>query len=154
MMNSTKLNSWLTLGANIGVIIGLILLVVEIRQNTSASQAQAAQAIIDSSRNFLVGIAMDEEFARLRAAAESSFSSLSESDAYRFTAYTRGNWLYFQNVWIQWDLGVVDDRIWWTVKEIICEIQSRPGNLKEWEKHRAVMDADFAKIVDSCAENL
>ena len=70
-MESTKLNSWLTLAANIGVILGLLLLVVEIRQNTAASRAQTAQAIIDSSRNFLVGIAMDENFARLRESGQS-----------------------------------------------------------------------------------
>ena len=63
-MDSSKLNSWLTLAANIGVLVGLLLLVVEIRQNTAASQAQTAQAIIDSSRNFLVGIAMDSIFPR------------------------------------------------------------------------------------------
>ena len=151
-MDSTKLNSWLTLGANIGVILGLLLLVVEIRQNTAASRAQTAQAIIDSSRNFLVGIAMDEDFARIRAAGGQDASSLSDSDAYRFGAYSRGNWLYFQNVWIQWTLGVVDDRIWWTMREIICEIQSNPGNLQEWEKHRGVLDPEFVGIVDSCTD--
>ena len=149
-MNDNNINKWLTLGANIGVILGLLLLVVEIRQNTTASRAQTAQAIIDSSRNFLVGIAMDDDFARIRQAGQSDIASLSDSDAYRFTAYSRGNWLYFQNVWIQWTLGVVDDRIWWTFKEIICEIQSRPGNLEEWEKHRGVMDEEFVRIVDSC----
>jgi len=149
-VDSSKLNSWLTLVANIGVLLGLLLLVVEIRHNTAASQAQTAQAIIDSSRNFLVGIAMNESFARIRESGESDITNLSDSDAYRFGAYSRGNWLYFQNVWIQWTLGVVDDRIWWTMKEIICEIQSQPGNLEEWEQHRGVMNEEFAKIVDSC----
>jgi hypothetical protein len=149
-VHSDRVNKWLTLGANIGVLLGLLLLVVEIRQNTAASRAQTAQAIIDSSRNFLVGIAMDDDFARIRQTGESDIAGLSDSDAYRFTAYSRGNWLYFQNVWIQWTLGVVDERIWWTLKEIICEIQSEPGNLEEWEKHRGVMDDEFVRIVDSC----
>jgi len=33
-MKSEKLNPWLSLGANVGVVIGLALLVMEIRQNT------------------------------------------------------------------------------------------------------------------------
>lgn len=152
-MDSSKLNSWVTLAANIGVLLGLLLLVVEIRQNTAASRAQTAQAIIDSSRNFLVGIAMDEDFAHIREVGESNLADLSELDASRFSANSRGNWAYFQNVWIQWTLGVVDDRIWWTISQIICEIQSRPGNLEEWEKHRGVMDPEFARIVDSCTTN-
>ena len=32
-MNTEKLNRWLALGANVGVLIGLILLVYEVRQN-------------------------------------------------------------------------------------------------------------------------
>lgn len=151
-MDSSKLNSWLTLAANIGVLLGLLLLVVEIRQNTAASKAQTAQAIIDSSRDFLVEIAMDEEFALLRETGHLDTEELSEVDAIRFTAYSRGNWLYFQNVWVQWTLGVVDDRIWTTMRKIICEMQSKPGYLKEWEKHRVVMDEGFAEIVDSCAK--
>lgn len=149
-MESTKLNSWLTLAANIGVILGLLLLVVEIRQNTAASKAQTAQAIIDSSRDFLLEIAMDEEFALLRTTGHSNIEDLSDLDAIRFTAYSRGNWLYFQNVWVQWTLGVVDDRIWSTMHKIICDIQSDDGNVDEWNKHRMVMDEEFAVIVDSC----
>ncbi len=34
-MNTEKLNRWLTLGANIGVVLGLIVLIVEVRQNAA-----------------------------------------------------------------------------------------------------------------------
>lgn len=37
-MNSDKINKWLTLGANIGVVLGLIVLIVEIRQNASLTR--------------------------------------------------------------------------------------------------------------------
>ena len=39
-MTSEKLNSWLALGANIGVLIGLIVLIVEIDQNTDMMRGQ------------------------------------------------------------------------------------------------------------------
>ena len=32
-MNSQKLNDWLTLAANVGVIAGIVILAIEIRQN-------------------------------------------------------------------------------------------------------------------------
>ena len=50
-MNTNNLNQWLTLGANIGVLIGIILLVVELNQNRemirSQTRHQIAQSIID-----------------------------------------------------------------------------------------------------------
>ena len=41
-MGSEKLGRWLTLGANIGVIAGLILVAVQINQNTAITKAQMA----------------------------------------------------------------------------------------------------------------
>ena len=39
-MNSEKVNTWLSLAAIFGVIVGLMLLMVEIRQNTEMMRAQ------------------------------------------------------------------------------------------------------------------
>lgn len=41
-MNSDKLGRWLTLAANMGVIAGLILVAVQINQNTAITKAQIA----------------------------------------------------------------------------------------------------------------
>lgn len=38
-----RLNRWLTLGANIGVVLGLIILIVEVRQNAALSRATMEQ---------------------------------------------------------------------------------------------------------------
>ena len=43
VVKAENLNSWLSLGANVGVVIGLILLVVEINQNTQLTRAQMNQ---------------------------------------------------------------------------------------------------------------
>ncbi len=47
-MDSDRVNRWLTLVANFGVLIGLLLLVFEIRQNTDMMNAQMAQARADN----------------------------------------------------------------------------------------------------------
>ena len=41
-MDSEKINRWLTLAANVGVIAGLVLVAVQIRQNTEITKAQIA----------------------------------------------------------------------------------------------------------------
>ena len=42
-MNADRVNRWLTLGANIGVLIGIILLLVELDQNRVLARAQIHQ---------------------------------------------------------------------------------------------------------------
>ena len=41
-----RLNQWMTLAANVGVLIGIIFLAYEIRQNTDAVHAQTREAIL------------------------------------------------------------------------------------------------------------
>ena len=48
-MNTDKLNTWLSLGANVGVVIGLMLLIIEINQNTEMMQAQINQSRTDTA---------------------------------------------------------------------------------------------------------
>ena len=48
-MNAEKINSWLTLGANVGVVVGLMLLIFEIGQNTEMMRAQINQSRTDTA---------------------------------------------------------------------------------------------------------
>ncbi len=43
-MDTEKVNHWLTLGANVGVLVGIVFLAVEIRQITASNQSDAYQA--------------------------------------------------------------------------------------------------------------
>ena len=47
-MNTDSVNRWLTLSANVGVVIGLILLLIELDQNSDLVRAQIHQARSDA----------------------------------------------------------------------------------------------------------
>ena len=47
-MNTDSVNKWLTLSANVGVVIGLILLLIELNQNSYFVRAQIHQARSDA----------------------------------------------------------------------------------------------------------
>ena len=48
-MDADSVNKWLTLSANIGVVIGLVLLTIEIGQNTEMMRAQINQSRTDTA---------------------------------------------------------------------------------------------------------
>jgi hypothetical protein len=50
-VNSEKLKSWLALGANFGVLIGLVVLIFEIDQNTDMMRAQMHDSFTASTEN-------------------------------------------------------------------------------------------------------
>jgi hypothetical protein len=60
-MHVDNLNRWPTLGANIGVVVGLALLVVELNQNSELVRAQIHQAQSDNYVSDVMALA-DSEF--------------------------------------------------------------------------------------------
>ena len=58
-MDTDRLNRWIALGANLAVLVGVVALVVEIRTNTAAISAASVQESVNSSREYLLNIALD-----------------------------------------------------------------------------------------------
>ncbi len=56
-MNVDRVNRWLTLGANIGVVLGLIILIIEVRQNASLTRVALETAKNDQLANIELSIA-------------------------------------------------------------------------------------------------
>ena len=57
-METDRLTRWMTLGANFGVLVGLLLLVGEIRQTNSIAKAEAANAL---TQNYLMFMQMHRD---------------------------------------------------------------------------------------------
>ena len=88
-MDTDRLNRWLTLGANVAVLVGLVALVLEIRTNTAAIQAASVQEITSGTREALLTIASDRELSRIVRIGASDRSALDEDEAYRFLLFSR-----------------------------------------------------------------
>jgi len=134
--------------AAVGVIASLIYVGFELSENTAAVRAGTSQAIFDSSREFVLNVAVSDEISRIRSVGSSDLSDLSELEADRFRGLVLGNWIYFQNVWIQWTLGVVDDRVWETYVRIFCAQLEGPGTNQAFLQQKPLFDAEFVAVVD------
>jgi hypothetical protein len=64
-MNSDRLNRWMTLGANVAVLAGIIFLASEMQQNTVATELEAASNFQNNFSQIELFIAGSPEFAEL-----------------------------------------------------------------------------------------
>ena len=80
-MDSNTVNRWLTLGANVGVMVGLILLIVEIDQNSQLVRIQIEQSRSEAYVAWMRQIVEGEHAAPLYAKMD-KFSSLIGSKPY------------------------------------------------------------------------
>ena len=107
-MNADNVNKWLTLSANIGVVLGLVLLIVEIGQNTEMMQAQINQMRADSAMSLQYAYFNSEYLPAIREKI-SSGSELSREEVRRYRSYFRAfNRNQDNNLW-QYNQGYLED---------------------------------------------
>lgn len=109
-MNSDKLGSWLSLIANVGVVIGLIVVVIELRQTQSSLEATAHRDRTESNiTRSMWGIEQGTAEIRRKVLAGDEITPR-ENDILR--ASSRMGLRHFEDLHFQRSLGNVDDETW------------------------------------------
>lgn len=86
-MKTKKVNKWITLIANLGVVGGLVFVGLEIQQNTTQIRADASYSINEALSNLNSAIYNDPIFADIVVRGEENLSSLSLAEQRQFNAY-------------------------------------------------------------------
>jgi len=119
-MSAESINRWLTLGANIGVMIGLILLVVELNQNSELVRAQIHQARSDNYESSMMEIADTEyllpAYKKLIAAGglndAAALDALDSTEKERIRRYAQARLGGYDNLFYQHRAGYLDDEFY------------------------------------------
>ena len=102
-----RLNQQLTLIVNISVVIGIIFLAVELRQNTQAIQAQTRDSITEKQMTYLGWQATSPELAAVLAKGDSAgYPSLSVAEAHQWRGYVGGQMREWENSFYQYEQGL------------------------------------------------
>ncbi len=88
-MNSEKINQRITLAANVGVLIGLIFLALEIRHSSDMAQAQMADSAVAGHNELNFALISDPQVARVFVVGLYEPSNLSDAEAVQFAAFMR-----------------------------------------------------------------
>jgi hypothetical protein len=145
-MDSDKINRWLTLAANIGVLAGIIFLAMELQQNNEILSAQARRDQLDarSAAGALVIANADLSMILFKA---SNGDTLTPFEEYRF-----GRWGYqvFRNWEWQYDEyleGTLSEEdlpvIGWA-----GQFRSHPMLQTVWAERKANLSPEFVQFVD------
>ena len=107
-MEPDKLNRWLTLGANVGVLIGIILLVIELDQNRQMIRAQTRNDISQQLSNRLLLVASNSQLNNVtrRARLGEELSADEERQVYLYQVANLRDW---ENMHYQYRQGMFDE---------------------------------------------
>ena len=144
-----KINTWLNLGANLGVIASIIFLAFQIKQNTSQMQTEASFSINQTLHELNSAIYQDSSFAELYLRGCDSYSNLTEIEKLRFSRYgfEMLNLYIYSNTLKQQELQEIHT----DVSRVIAErFQKNPGLmefLKSIKNEWAASDELYQKLI-------
>jgi hypothetical protein len=136
-MDPEKLNRWLTLVANIGVIAGIIFLGVEIRQNSSMIRAQTRTQLAEEVTELFSVNMNDKDYADVLMRGN-NLGELSAVEQYQYFRH-RNAWLhYWNNVAYQYRMGMYDEAEFaLQMSAIRSDMETFPGLKLHWCENRS-----------------
>jgi hypothetical protein len=148
-MDADSTNKWLTLTANVGVIVSLLFLAYEINQSTKATIAAASQGLTDQSVVYF-DAQLDHEVISHAVYKQRHGTELSGYELHQLDLLQRLNFRVFENAFLQYKRGFYEEREWDRYRRIIAgHMASNPIAVQMWEETQGAWTDEFAAEVDS-----
>ncbi len=147
-MNLDKLNQWLSLVANLGVMVGIIFLVVELSQNTQALNANAIQNSTQIAREYVMMLSQDPDVVRITMTHD--LSELSDIDRRRAFWINRSLNTGIMGLYRLWRLGILPDEDWENWTRIICINTENPPFYELWTPETLI--PSYVEYVETACE--
>jgi len=139
-----KLRNLIELSGAGAILVGLIFVGLELRQNTAAMQAATIQGLADSSQEHLLLLASDPELLEIQQKAVTDPDQLSETEARQYFLIERARWLRSHVAFQQFRRGTLGDEDWQPYERLLCRRE-----LSSWQEHKSVFSNRFVEFVES-----
>ncbi len=109
-MNSDRINKWLTLGANLGVLIGLVIVIVELRQTQTNMLVESSMLRAQMSRENASLAArnnINQINEKLRKGEELTPDEIVKAEEFSDNLLRHFEVMHYQN-----EMGAMDEEIW------------------------------------------
>jgi hypothetical protein len=136
----------------IGVVMTLVYLAVQIRQNTKTVRASTYQAILDSARSDTELILTHPHLERVYRVGRRNFEELTEEERPLFRMLVAQLLLSSESLFLQHQQGAIDGDFWQRRQLTLRGVLSQPGVRQWWAARgtpREYYDPGFRELVES-----
>lgn len=161
-MKKLELKSVLELLSAAAVLLGLVFVGFELRQNTAAVESANRQSVNDGSVMWLLTIGTDPDLAHLWEIGSQNPEELTDTELAQLHYLQRAQWVRFETAYLQWKNGMLNDDDWGTYATIICRADAETDSdtsaarnrLSTWDNHKKSLNKQFVEAVESCRDGL
>ena len=146
-----SLNDLANIGQVIGaiaVVISLIYVALQIRQNTNAVRSATAQTVHEHFAKWYHLVAADDELSRIVASGLGDYGSLSEKERVRFIAAFMAFLSYSQNAFLKWREGLLASPLWMGWELVIMNLVCAPGGKAFWKDRAYMFGDEFRRYIE------
>ena len=149
-MKNSNVVQIISLLANVGVVLGLVFLGVEVYQSNQMNRTNAWNNLIQTGIDFNDGIAQNSDLAEILAKSNND-ESLTDAEAIRLRAFTAAS---MQRVWLDYqqiNTGIISpEELQTRIPRFQTLLVRFPVVRRLWEQTRDGYSADFQRFVDAC----
>ncbi len=145
----SKLAQWMEITASVGVIVGIIFLIIEISQNTVATENDAIFALQNIyAEQVLVAVENEEIFQVMRKIY--SDEELTSEEAFRASIYFSSTMALFEYAHMQSETGLISESLMSSYEDdILLFTHNTEFSKYFWKNHQGLLTESFREYVDS-----
>ena len=144
-MQKSNIKEWLSV---VAVVIGLVFVGYELRQNTTLQRITATQTLAAEYADALEVIAYDGDAACIYALGINGLNNLDDSQRLRFFVIMFEIFRAAEQLHYYVGEGMVEPRIWRGFERQVTEVVSLPGVQQWWELRRDWFSDEFQVFLD------
>ncbi len=127
--------------AALAVIISLVFVGLEVRNNTTAVQSSAAQSVHENLSTWYTSIQGDASLMEITTRGMQDYGSINPTEKGQFIAVFMSFLSYTQNAYYKWQEGSLSPELWRSWEFVVMNFLSTPGGRAFWAE-RSYMFAD------------
>lgn len=132
---------------SIAVVLSLLYLAFQIRQNTKSVRASTHHGMVESS-NALAFRLSDADAARIILKGGRANDDLTPEEKFRFSMLMRASFGFYEEAYHQFWEGLLERDVWESRARTLSEVFDQPGVTDWWKKNRHYFSTRFRDAVD------
>ena len=153
-MKPNRVNRWIGIAANVGVLIGILILVYELRQNHELARAQTRIELANTTFQLNLSIATDEQLAEI---IRKSFAGeeLTDTEYIRQLNFNVANLSYWESLNLLASAGLYDQAAYERrIAGFRTLIRNNRYARQSYCLNRYVLSAEFTTSVDEMLDGM
>ena len=133
----------------VGVLLTVVYLAIQIRQNTESNRAASYQAAVAAISEWSRQVGLDRSAARIVSAGTQDPGALGEEEAAQFRYLIVSLMRNFENIHYQYCSGAISPDAWEGWSHRILAFSNQPGVIQWWQEHETAYSSKFRELISS-----